>query len=74
MACGFWKPHLPFNAPKKYWDLYDREKIPVANNRFRPAGLPDEVKTLEKSMLTHVLPQQMISIFRKKPNTDIMPV
>ena len=30
--------------PKKYWDLYDREKIPVANNRFRPAGLPDEVK------------------------------
>ena len=44
MACGFWKPHLPFNAPKKYWDLYDREKIPVANNRFRPAGLPDEVK------------------------------
>ena len=44
MACGFWKPHLPFNAPKKYWDLYDREKIPVANNRFRPKDLPNEVK------------------------------
>ncbi len=36
LAVGFWKPHLPFNAPKKYWDLYDRAAIgpPV------PAGMP----------------------------------
>ena len=44
LACGFWKPHLPFNAPKKYWDLYDREKIPLATNRFRPENLPAEVQ------------------------------
>lgn len=48
LACGFWKPHLPFNAPKKYWDLYDREKIPVATNRFRPEGLPEEVKNSQE--------------------------
>ena len=27
LACGFVKPHLPFYAPKKYWDLYDDNKI-----------------------------------------------
>ncbi len=27
MAMGFHKPHLPFNAPKKYWDLYPPESI-----------------------------------------------
>lgn len=27
---GFKKPHLPFCAPKKYWDMYDRESLPLA--------------------------------------------
>ena len=40
LAVGFWKPHAPFNAPKKYWDLYDRAKLPPLDNR-RPEGAPD---------------------------------
>lgn len=27
LAVGFSKPHLPFVAPKRYWDLYDREQL-----------------------------------------------
>jgi iduronate 2-sulfatase len=40
LAVGFWKPHAPFNAPKKYWDLYDRAKLPPLDPR-RPAGAPE---------------------------------
>ena len=42
LAVGFTKPHLPFNAPKKYWDLYDRKKIKLADNPFIPEGAPTE--------------------------------
>lgn len=38
LGMGFHKPHLPFNAPKRYWDLYDPATIPLAENRFAPEG------------------------------------
>lgn len=40
LAVGFLKPHLPFIAPKKYWDLYRREEIPRAPNPFPPQDVP----------------------------------
>jgi len=36
---GFFKPHLPFTAPKKYWDLYDRDKIPMSPVPEKPEGI-----------------------------------
>jgi len=41
LAVGFWKPHLPFNAPKRYWDMYDPAKLPQLTNPERPASAPD---------------------------------
>ena len=37
LAVGFLKPHLPFVAPQKYWDLYQRDELPVLDGR-RPEG------------------------------------
>jgi len=40
LAVGFIKPHLPFVAPKKYWDLYDPSKIKIPD-RNSPDDMPD---------------------------------
>ena len=40
LAMGFFKPHLPFVAPKKYWDIYNPDEIPLAKNNFPPKGAP----------------------------------
>ncbi|MRX64807.1 sulfatase-like hydrolase/transferase [Maribacter sp. RZ05] len=42
LALGFMKPHLPFNAPKKYWDLYDRSKIELPESYLQPESTPKE--------------------------------
>ncbi len=40
LAAGFARPHLPFVVPRKYWELYDRGKIPLATNGILPTGAP----------------------------------
>lgn len=40
LAVGFVKPHLPFCAPKKYWDLYDRGQFKLPERRTPPEGAP----------------------------------
>jgi len=45
LGVGFYKPHLPFNAPKRYWDLYPPETIDLAANPFKPKGAPDQAMT-----------------------------
>jgi iduronate 2-sulfatase len=40
LAVGFVKPHLPFCAPKKYWDLYDPAAFKLPERRTPPEGAP----------------------------------
>lgn len=40
LALGFVKPHLPFTAPKKYWEMHNPEAFPLAPNQNHPEEAP----------------------------------
>ena len=40
IAAGFARPHLPFSAPKKYWDMHDPEKLPQPAYEDHPVDSP----------------------------------
>jgi len=40
LAVGFRRPHLPFSAPAKYWNLYHRNQIPLPGNTSAPDKAP----------------------------------
>lgn len=41
LAVGFMKPHSPYNAPKEYWDLYQREDMKALSSETRPESVPE---------------------------------
>ena len=45
IACGFIRPHLPFVAPKKYWDMYDADSLPMPTFLEAPELAPSYAAT-----------------------------
>lgn len=39
LAVGFYKPHMPWAAPQKYWDLYNEDSILISPNPEAPANI-----------------------------------
>ncbi|MCG8648970.1 MAG: sulfatase-like hydrolase/transferase, partial [Pirellulales bacterium] len=59
LALGFTKPHLPFCAPRKYWEQYDPQKLPLARFTRPPEGAPPYAgKTLGELNQYKPVPQQ----------------
>jgi iduronate 2-sulfatase len=40
IACGFYRPHTPYVAPKKYFEMYPVDKMPLAHT---PSGDLDDI-------------------------------
>jgi iduronate 2-sulfatase len=59
LALGFTKPHLPFCAPAKYWDLYDESNLPTASITAPPVDAPPYAgKTLGELNQYKPIPQE----------------
>jgi iduronate 2-sulfatase len=41
IVSGYARPHLPFSAPRPYWDLYDPATLPMPRYEKPPAGSPE---------------------------------
>jgi arylsulfatase A-like enzyme len=59
LACGFYRPPLPFVAPQKYWDLYPTDQVTLPDNMFFPRDLPEAFNyTWGEMRAYHGIPKQ----------------
>ncbi len=45
LAVGFYKPHLPYNAPRRYYDLYNSVTFNIHTDSMTPTGVPHIART-----------------------------
>ncbi len=71
LGVGFRKPHLPFCAPRKYWDLYSPDAIPAPSPSAHPEGAPEaavrtwnELETYRDIPLEGPIPEEKIRQLR----------
>jgi arylsulfatase A-like enzyme len=62
LGVGFFKPHLPFTAPQKYWDMYDRSDIPVSLSDFLPHNVHRESLHLSGEFNQYKLGEEKASL------------
>jgi len=53
LAIGFYKPHLPFVAPKKYFDMYRPQELRLAANPYPPKDVPKIALTSSAELRTY---------------------
>ncbi len=58
LAVGFKKPHIPFVAPKKYWELYDRASLDLAEFQKMATGSPDYAYHTPEPMSYNDIPNE----------------
>ena len=66
LAVGFWKPHVPFNAPLRYWEKVDQKTLPKLDPR-RPTNAPEIAFHDSRELAGRTLPNRSTSPPNKRP-------
>lgn len=70
-AVGFSKPHLPFVAPKKYWDLYKRDQVPLPSFRKQALNSPGLAYHTAAELYAYSDIPPLSSFTDQKPGLDL---
>lgn len=54
LAVGFVKPHLPFVAPKRYWDLYATDDVFLSGAPESPQGAPEYASRSHDELVSYL--------------------
>jgi iduronate 2-sulfatase len=71
LAVGFMKPHSPYNAPQKYWDLYERSNLKALAPETRPKNMSElnwwdsgEIRTYDDVPTKGTIPRETAARMR----------
>jgi arylsulfatase A-like enzyme len=74
LATGFNLPHLPFCCPKKYWDLYDRAAVPLAQFQEHAKNSPELAYHNSSELRTYTDIPPLVSFTDVKINRIGLPI
>ncbi|WP_343329108.1 sulfatase [Polaribacter staleyi] len=62
LGVGYFKPHLPFNCPQKYWDLYNRDSISISPNPYLPTNVNNASLHQSAELNNYLLSDELASL------------
>ena len=65
LAVGFKRPHLPFTAPKKYWDMYNPSKFKIAEFQQNSKNGPSIAYHSSGELRSYITPEISYEISKK---------